>query len=117
MRDSEFMRGLKASLPFMLLFALALAASYWFEPRTSSGSADSAMDWLRKGAVFLSFVLCGAIVAPELSRREFRRPFLWQLGCSATAAVLIAFACSASLGGYGLALLLSARQRSCYPRS
>ena len=44
MRDSEFMRGLKASLPFMLFFALALAASYWFEPRTSGRSADGAVD-------------------------------------------------------------------------
>ena len=100
----EFMRGLKASLPYMAFFAVGLIVAILFEPETPiEGSAH----WLRKSAAVLAFVLLGAMVAPELSRREFRRPFLWQLGCSAIAATLVAYAINASFGGYAVALLLS----------
>ena len=48
----------------------------------------------------------GAIAAPEIEPRAFRRPALWQIGFSVIGCVLVAALLGANAEGYGLAAML-----------
>ncbi|KGD96059.1 hypothetical protein JL37_09705 [Achromobacter sp. RTa] len=50
--------------------------------------------------------LFGAIAAPEIEPRAFRRPVLWQIGFAVAGCLLVAALLGADAEGYGLAVAL-----------
>jgi hypothetical protein len=54
----------------------------------------------------VSGVLLGAIGAPEIEPRAFRRPVLWQTGCGVVGGLLTAVSFGASLPGLLLGVVI-----------
>jgi len=54
----------------------------------------------------LAGLFMGAIGAPEIEPRAFRRPVLWQIGFSVLGCCLVAAVLSAGFDGYALAVAL-----------